>query len=202
MTGCRRAAITLAALAVASVLTLPLGLRAAGRFLVVADPLVGSEALYVFPGGVPERAEHAAELFHSGIAPTVVVSGERIRPELEVLSIPLSDAEINARVLARCGVPNEAIIILPEGTSTWEDAQALRRWATAQTGIRHLTAVTSPAHSRRARRTLRTVFRGTGIDVGLQPYPRSLVLGWWKDEETLLRVINEYIKLIYYAVAH
>jgi uncharacterized SAM-binding protein YcdF (DUF218 family) len=202
MTGYRRAAITLAALVVASLLTLALGLRAAGRFLVVEDPLLDSEALYVFPGGVPKRAEHAAQLFHSGIAPKVVVSGERIRPELEVLGMPLSDAEINARVLERCGVPAEAIIVLAEGTSTWEDAQALRRWATAQTGIHHIIAVTSPAHSRRARRTLREVFRGTGIDVRVQPYQRSLVLGWWKDEETLLRVINEYIKLIYYAVAH
>jgi len=38
--------------------------------------------------------------------------------------------------------------------------------------------------------------------VGLQPSPQSPLLSWWKDEETLLWVINEYIKLIYYAVAH
>jgi len=202
MTTRQRAAIFLAALGFASVLTSPLGLSAVGHFLVVRDPLGGADALYVFPGQVPERAELAADLFHRKIAPAVVVSGERIRPELEEVGIPLSDAEINARILARRDVPREAIIVLREGTSTWEDAQAVRRWATAQPGLHRLIAVTSPAHSRRARQALRKVFRGTGVDVGLEPCPPPLVSDWWKEEETVLRVINEYLKLIYYTVAY
>jgi uncharacterized SAM-binding protein YcdF (DUF218 family) len=202
MTRRRRAVITLAALGLGGALALPLGLRGMAAFLVVADPLVHSDALYVFPGAVPERASCAADLFRRGMAPTVVVTGERIRPELTVVGIPLSDAEINARVLAHEGLPRNAIVVRPEGTSTWEDAHALRAWAVEQAGLRRLTAVTSPQHARRARRTLHAAFRGTGIDVRVWPCPAALPADWWRREETVLPVINEFLKLTYYAVAH
>jgi uncharacterized SAM-binding protein YcdF (DUF218 family) len=132
----------------------------------------------------------------------VVVSGERVRPELEVIGLPLSDAEVNARVLAQHGTPRDAIVILKEGTSTYEDAVALHRWATATAGLRRILAVTSPTHSRRARRTLARAFRGTNIAIAVRPCPSETTAGWWRHEDSLLRVINEYIKLAYYAVAY
>jgi uncharacterized SAM-binding protein YcdF (DUF218 family) len=202
MTRRRRAAIALAALGLGGTLALPLGLGAMAAFLVVADPLIHSDALYVFPGAVPERAACAADLFRRGMAPTVVVTGERIRPELAVVGMPLSDAEINAQVLAHEGLPQSAIVVRPEGTSTWEDAHALRAWALEQHGLRRLTAVTSPQHARRARGTLLAAFRGTGIDVRVWPCPAALPADWWRREETVLPVINEFLKLAYYAVAH
>ena len=198
----RRAVIPLAALALGTTLAVPVGLRGLARFLVVTDPLVHSDALYVFPGEVPGRASCAAELFQTGLAPTVVVTGERIRPELRVVGVPLSDAEINARVLTQHGLPRTAIVVRPEGTSTWEDAHALHAWATEQSALQRLTAVTSPHHTRRARRTLRTVFRDTGIDIRIRPCPADLPSDWWRREDSVLRVFNEYIKLAYYAVAH
>ena len=153
MTRRRRAIAVLAALGLGSVLTVRPGLRSVADFLVVADPLLLADALYVFPGRVPQRAECAADLFHDGWAPTVVVTGERIRPELVAIGTPISDAEINARILAQGGVPRDAITVLREGTSTREDAEALRGWASTQGSVRSITAVTSPTHSRRAKRT-------------------------------------------------
>lgn len=202
MTLGRRAILAALALGVGASLALPTGLEWAARFLVVADPLTPADALYVFPGGIPERAECAAELFQRHVAPRVVVSGERVRPELEVIGMPLNDAELNARVLANHGTPRDAIVILKEGTSTFEDAAALHRWATATPGLRRILAVTSPAHSRRARRTLARAFRDSGIDIGVRPCPLDVTADWWRHEDSLLRVINEYIKLAYYAVAH
>ncbi len=202
MTRRRRAVITLAALGLGGALALPLGLRATAAFLVVADPLVHSDALYVFPGAVPERAACAADLFRRGMAPTVVVTGERIRPELAVVGIPLSDAEVNARILTHAGLPRSAIVVRPQGTSTWEDAHALRTWAQEQSDLHRLTAVTSPQHARRARRTLHAAFRGPGSDVRVWPCPSALPADWWRREETVLPVINEFLKLTYYAVAH
>jgi uncharacterized SAM-binding protein YcdF (DUF218 family) len=202
MTTCRRVSLALATLGLGGVLALPLGLQAAVSFLVVADPVVRADALYVFPGQVPERAHCAADLFRRGTAPVVVVTGERIQPELAAVGVMLTDADINARLLADQGVPRDAIVVRREGTSTWEDAQAVRRWSTEQPHVHRLLAVTSSAHSRRARQTLRQAFRGTGIDVRVRPCPPELTADWWKHEETLLRVINEYLKLAYYAVAH
>lgn len=196
--------VILAALAVGlgATLVLPLGLHAAARFLVVVDPVGTGDVLYVFPGQVPQRAECAANLFRQHAAKGVVVTGERIRPELKVLGMPLTDAEINARVLAARGVPPHTITVLSEGTSTWEDAQALRQWALAQPDMRRVIAVTSPAHSRRARWVLRRVFRDSGIEVPVHPCPREMAPDWWRHEKTALRVINEYIKLAYYVVTY
>lgn len=202
MTTIRPAVLAALAFALGTILALPWGLHAAARFLVVVDPLTVGDALYVFPGGVPQRAECAANLFQRHAANRVVVTGQRIQPELTVLDMPLSDAEINARVLTRHGVPPDAITILSEGTSTWEDAHALRRWAATQPDIRRVIAVTSPAHSRRARWVLRKVFRGSGIAVPVRPCPPEMTSHWWQHEETLIRVINEYIKLAYYVVSY
>jgi uncharacterized SAM-binding protein YcdF (DUF218 family) len=170
--------------------------------LVVADAVAPADALYVFPGGIPGRAECAARLFDQGIADMIVVTGERIRPELEAIGLPLTDADLNARILSREGVPGNAISVLREGTSTWEDGQALRRWSQQHQGIRRLVAVTSPHHSRRARRVLRSLFRDSGVEVAMHPCPATIASHWWRDETTLLRVTNEYIKLAYYAIAY
>ena len=202
MTVGRRAVLVALALGVGAALALPLGLEQVARFLMVTDELAPADALYVFPGGIPERAECAAQLFRQRIAPRVVVSGERVRPELEVIGMPLSDAELNARVLVSHGTPRDAIVVLEEGTSTFEDAASLHRWATATPGLRRILAVTSPTHTRRARRTLARAFRDSGIAIGVRPCPADVTTDWWRHEDSLLRVINEYFKLAYYAVAH
>jgi uncharacterized SAM-binding protein YcdF (DUF218 family) len=202
MTRGRPVAIALLVLAMGGALVLPAGLELPARILMVADPVAAADALYVFPGGVPTRSECAADLYRREMAPRVVVSGERVRPELEAVGLPLSDAQVNARVLARHGVPPDRVVILEEGTSTFEDAGALRRWALGQPGVHRILAVTSPTHSRRARRTLRRAFRDSGIEVAVHPCPADVPPQWWRHEDSLLRVINEYIKLAYYAVAH
>jgi uncharacterized SAM-binding protein YcdF (DUF218 family) len=202
MTSRRQTALVMLTLAVTALLVSALGLPGAARLLVVADALTSADALYVFPGGVPERAACAADLFADGIAPQVVLSGERVQPELDALGIALTDADVNARILSRRGVPGPALVVLREGTSTWEDAQALRRWALDRPGINRVIAVTSPHHSRRARRALQRTFHDTGVDVRVWPCPSRMASDWWRHEETLLQVVDEYVKLAYYALVY
>lgn len=180
----------------------PFTLEAAGRFLVVSDPIAPADALYVFPGEVPRRAQCAAQLVQGGLAPRVVVSGERINPVLAAIGVPLTDAEVNARLLREQGLAPESIVVLNAGTSTQEDAQALRTWTAAGQGVRRVVAVTSPTHSRRAKRTLRRVFRGTDVDVRVVPCPATLAPEWWRREDTLVQVTDEYLKLLYYVIAY
>jgi uncharacterized SAM-binding protein YcdF (DUF218 family) len=92
--------------------------------------------------------------------------------------------------------------VLNAGTSTREDAQALRQWSEAGQGVGRVIAVTSPTHSRRARRTLRRVFRGTDIDVRVSACPPTLAPAWWRQEDTLVQVTDEYLKLLYYVIAY
>src|SRR5947208_15280142 len=65
-------AVTLAAVGAAALL-------AAGRVLVVADPLPPrADAIVVLAGSVPDRALEAADLYGAGRAPRVVVTRERL----------------------------------------------------------------------------------------------------------------------------
>lgn len=181
----------------------PLSLDAIGSFLVVNDPITTADAVYVFPGEVPRRARCAAQLVRAGVARRVVVSGGRVPPVLAAIDLPLTDAEVNARLLRQQGVEAESVTVLKEGTSTREDAEALRRWSEdGGRPVGPVIAVTSPTHTRRARRTLRQIFRGTGVDVRVSACPPTLASGWWRQEDTLVQVTDEYLKLLYYVIAY
>lgn len=172
--------------------------------LDVTDPVPASaDAIFVFAGDVPERSRCAAELYRRGVASRVVFSGGVVRPEVAAVGQPLTEAALNARIARDAGVPESAVIVIPEGTSTWEDAEVLRRWS-ATSGAKRIVAVTSPLHARRARRTLRAVLGGDGIDVALVACGRRLgpASGWWWEERSLIAVSNEVLKLGLYAVRY
>src|SRR5919201_2783854 len=52
----------------------------AGRLLFVADPLPRTaDAIVILAGSVPDRTLEAADLYHAGIAPRVIVTREEAR---------------------------------------------------------------------------------------------------------------------------
>jgi hypothetical protein len=169
-----------------------------------SDPLPDrADAIFVFPGEAPERQRCAAELYRRGIAPRLMLSGGVVRAELAALGQPLTEGEIGARLLELAGVPRDAIILVPEGTSTWEDAWVLRRWA-QESGARRIVAVTSPLHARRARRSLEIALAPLGIDVRLVACGQRLstTRAWWLEERPLIAVVNEAAKTLLYAVRY
>ena len=60
----------------------------------------------------------------------------------------------------------------------------------------------SPAHSRRAKQTLDAVFRGSPVEVRIRSCPEELGPDWWRQEDSLLQVTNEYLKMLYYVLAY
>ena len=172
--------------------------------LDATDPLPAqADAMFVFAGDVPARPRCAAELYAKGVAPRVVFGGGRIAPELEAVERPMTDAAVDATIAMQAGVPIDATVVLPEGTSTWEDAGVLRRWA-EKGAARSVVAVTSPLHSRRARMTLDLVTRATGIRIAVVTCGEPLSPGslWWLDERPLVQVSNEALKLGLYVVRY
>lgn len=172
------------------------------RLLTRTDPVPAhADALFVFAGDVPNRPRCAAELYARGVAPRVVFSGGRVLAELIAVDRPMTDAAVNATIAMQAGVPIEATVVLPEGTSTWEDVAVLRRWAEAE-GARSVVAVTSPIHSRRARLTLDLAARAGGFEVAVTTCdaPASPGSLWFLEERPLIQVTNETLKLLLYAV--
>jgi uncharacterized SAM-binding protein YcdF (DUF218 family) len=179
---------------------------AAGRFLVVADPLPPSaDAIVILAGSVRDRTLEAARLYQRGIAPRVVVTREALPPGDTALrdagvALPESDA-LTRTALLGLGVPPRAIVTLRRrAQSTASEARTIARWACGR-GLRRLVVVTSPPHTRRARLVLA---RALGPDVALtmRPAPTNVFAGrrWFRVRRDAKDVLWEWQKLVHHWV--
>src|SRR5207247_7196125 len=99
-------AVALAAVGAAALL-------AAGRMLVVADPLPPrADAIVILAGSIPDRTLAAADLYRAGLAPRVVVTREVARTgqaALDAGGVHLRGAnELTVPALRRPGGPYRA----------------------------------------------------------------------------------------------
>jgi uncharacterized SAM-binding protein YcdF (DUF218 family) len=157
------------------VLRVPI-LQAAGRFWVVEDPPVHSDAIIIFGDDnfYSDRAERAAEIFRQGWAPHIVASGRYLRPYISI-------ADLMQRDLKERGVPGEAIIpVAHHAENTLQEAGALAP-IIRQNQWHRILIVTSNFHTRRARYICERVFP-QGTEIRTEPArdadydPDS----WWK----------------------
>lgn len=130
-------------------------MRFAAENWIVEDPLQNSDAIILLGDDnfYADRATRAAELFRQGMAPLVVASGRRLRPNAGI-------AELMEHDLIERGVPKDRIIRFPQDAdSTMEEAEALVSFV-ASKKWRSVIVVTSNYHTRRARYIFRRVFPG------------------------------------------
>ena len=193
--------------AVAALAAWALGAWAAAGWLVVREELPRADALAVLAGSATyvERARRAAELYREGRAPRVVLTNDGQSGGYSAADDrnPLF-VERAARELHAAGVPAEAIEVVPQTvTSTFDEAVQLRAHAEAH-GYGALVVVTSAYQSRRALWTLRRVFEGSRVRVGVEPVepgrqtPRPFT--WWLYPLGWQLVPGEYVKLVYYCL--
>jgi uncharacterized SAM-binding protein YcdF (DUF218 family) len=102
---------------------LPAVLPAIGVWLVVADPLRPSDAIFVLAGRSPSREVEAAALYQRGFAPVVALSHARDPQELPRRLVRQPSPQESARTtLLNLGVPERAILRLqPEVGNTMEE---------------------------------------------------------------------------------
>ena len=178
----------------------------AARALVVNAPIQRPELLVVFSGSSAyvERAHLAAKLFHEGAAPRILLTNDNERSGWsEAQQINPLFVERAQDELRRDGVPSGNFDVMPDYVTggTHGEAVAVRDYAT-RTGVHSLLFVTSPYHTRRALWTVRRVFQGSDIQVGIvtmepgvqTPRPAT----WWLSGVGWNAVAVEYVKLAYY----
>ncbi|HEU4597995.1 MAG TPA: ElyC/SanA/YdcF family protein [Pyrinomonadaceae bacterium] len=182
---------------------------AAASWLVVSDAPPKADALVVLAGSATyvERARKAAELYGEERAPFVVLTNDGQRSGWDAASErnPLF-IERAGEELRRAGVPGGRVEVVGRVvTGTFDEAGALREYAAAR-GLRSLLVVTSGYQSRRALWTLRRVFEGSGVEVGVEAVepgrqtPRAAL--WWLSPLGWKLVPGEYAKLIYYRLRY
>jgi uncharacterized SAM-binding protein YcdF (DUF218 family) len=168
--------------------------RAAAGLLTVTEQLPDrADAIVVLGGGsrYGNRELRAAQLYALGIAPLVITTGGPVAGE----ETRATYAEWSVERLIRRGVPSTAAMATNEGDSTYTDALGVRRLASTR-GWRDLVLVTDSWHTRRTEILFRQVFHDTSVQLWVSPAPSGVdPVAWWHDEDAIIAITTEYIKL-------
>jgi len=180
-------------------------LRSVGDFLVVRDNLAAADAIVVLNGDPNSRPFEAARLFRQGLASEVWIARSE-DSELSRAGVYPNTTDLAIAVLKKGGVPAGHVVQIetPGGvTSTFDEARALHEYVMSRS-IRKIIVVTSAFHTRRAHWALRKEFRGTNTVLLMWPVPNPKygADNWWRYEDGVIGLQNEYLKLLYYIVRH
>jgi uncharacterized SAM-binding protein YcdF (DUF218 family) len=167
-------------------------LRLAGGFWVVDDTPKPSDAIVMlsddnFQG---DRASRAAELFKAGWAPRVIASGRLLRSYAGVAELEQHDLESH-------GVPEAAIVKLPQSDrNTREECQGIGQFAVAH-GWKRILLVTSNYHTRRARYICARVFPpGTTLLISPARDADYDPDNWWKSRQGTKMFFGEAVGIV------
>jgi uncharacterized SAM-binding protein YcdF (DUF218 family) len=143
---------------------------------VIDEPAAHADAIVVLGDDnfYADRATHGAELFRQGVAPLVVASGRKLRPNAAL-------SELMDHDLIERGVPKEKIMrFTHDADSTREEASALAKLAGEQ-HWRSLVVVTSNYHTRRVRYIYGKIFpSGIAISVASARDGEFDPERWWE----------------------
>ncbi len=191
------AGLVLVLVAVAAVI-LAAGIRAAGSYLVVAEPLERSDAIFVLSGRTPARELEAAELYRKGLAGAVVLArGVNPLDAARQLAGELPTQERSASVLERLGVSRQAIAKLDRPVeNTHEELQVDFEHARDH-GFRRVILVTSPVHTRRVRTIWNARYQAT-IPALVHPTPHDPFdpARWWRSGRSLETGLHELFGIL------
>ena len=173
--------------------------RDAGYWLVREDPLGEADVIVVLSGGMPYRANGAANLYKSGYAPEVwVTRPEGPQQELAALGIHfIGEEEYNREILVHQGVPEAAIVILPDIIiNTQQEVSEIAR-EMRRTGKHTAIIVTSPEHTRRVKALWgKLVGNEPRLIVRNAPDDPFVAKRWWGNTRDALAVMREYMGLL------
>jgi uncharacterized SAM-binding protein YcdF (DUF218 family) len=148
---------------------------------VVDEPAGHADAIVVLGDDnfYADRATHAAELFRQGVAPEVVASGRRLRPNAGI-------SELIEHDLTERGVPKEKIVRFSQDTDgTIDEAEAVAKLA-VEHHWKSLVIVTSNYHTRRTRYIYRKVFRsGIAVSVASARDGDFDPERWWEKRKSI-----------------
>jgi uncharacterized SAM-binding protein YcdF (DUF218 family) len=172
-----------------------------GNYLVVNDQLQLADIIFVLNGDFNTRPFFASDLYKQGLAPLVGIARAEDLPATKLGLVP-NDTDVSIGVIKTLGVPADKIIVLPFPggvTSTFDEATALHDYIESN-NIQRVILVTSAFHTRRARWIFNRELSELPVTLEMAAAPNVGFnsTNWWKNEEGLITLNNEYVKLVYY----
>lgn len=174
-------------------------LKGVANLWIVSEEPVPADAIVILGGGLELRTQKAANLYHAGLAKKILVMQPE-RTKVNKLGLIVDQAALTVQLLELENVPENAIVLIePEVTSTFEEAEALTSWTKAN-HARLLLAPTDLFHTRRARWILQRKLKEEGVEVKMiaVPLKKYTAENWWQTEAGVIDFQNEIIKFVVY----
>lgn len=174
-------------------------LRSCATFLIREDSLQQADAIFVLSGGGYDRGNLAARLYDDGWAPKIVCTGGNELPELCVFDIDTLESDMARVNLLQHGVPDSVIVMIRQGTSTKQEAAIIFDYCKRKK-LKRVIIVSSKLHTYRVQDVFRKKLNENGTELIVRGAPSSRFneLEWWRSENGLIAVNNEWIKTFYY----
>lgn len=178
-------------------------LHGIGSFLIKTDASCKADALYVLGGASFDRGTYSGHLLMAGCVPVAYCTGENVPASYKAEGRMVTEADLSRSAAIRAGADPTKVLPFPYGTSTWEEAAGVLYHAKSM-GFDTVLVLTTDFHTRRVGKVFSQRFRDSGMAVLVQAAPSSEydAARWWKSEEGLLMVNNEYVKSLYYAITY
>lgn len=179
-------------------------LRYAGRCLIKEDSLQKADALVVLSGSAFERGNKGAELLQNGYAKKIICPGGNLDLNYLILfGDSIYECDITKKKILQSGVSDSVVVCVYNGTSTLEEAQAVKAYCLQQK-LKSIIVVSSYFHTARVKRVYAKIFAGSDIKIIVRGaksvhYDENQ---WWQSEEGLISFNNEWMKTLYYFIKH
>lgn len=127
------------------------------QYLKLGQPLQKTDALLLLGSSDLRVGERAAELYHQGIAPLLLISGGQGRMTEGLFEF--SEAETFAKIALDAGVPREAIILETHSTNTGENFRFTQQLLSEKNiSLSSVTLIQKPYMERRALATCQALW--------------------------------------------
>jgi len=173
----------------------PFVLNGLASYLIVSDKLKPADLIVVLSGDANgERVEEGVQLYKKGYAPKLLMTGGP-------LAWNLTAGEWMKLQAVNLGVPAKNVLVENQSRSTFENAKFVVK-KVKKAGASSIILVTSPTHSRRAKRVFCNMFSAHKIKVLSHPVPLGKsefkLSRWWTRHEDTQLVVWEYVSMVGY----
>ena len=174
-------------------------LRFIGNQLICENKMEKVQAIFVLSGDPWDRGNEAVRLYKQGFAEKIICTGENVPRLFLIAGILYPESELTQMNIIAQGVPAKDVELLCKGTSTKEESDYILE-SCKHNGIKKLAVVSTKFHTWRIHNTFGKKFKDTGLQLIIHGAPSSAYEEnfWWRSEDGMIFVNNEYIKLIYY----
>ncbi len=178
-------------------------LNGIGNWLVKSDQPEMTECCFVLGGNSFERGLAAVQVFEKFPEQKFATTGGNYPYQILCLDTTMFEAELTKHMMVRKGISTEQIDTLTSAHSTMEESDEIMQYC-KERQLQHITILSSAFHLRRVRWVFEDKFEDAGIKVNFHgataiEYDQT---NWWKNEEGMIMVNNELIKLLYYFIKY